>query len=802
MQDSNSRDLTEDDEATSANRLNEDQLTFPFEISLISKEFSFRGSDVVIKGRFRHFGPESLTIMPNEFSIGALILSVDDNILLAESRFLVEQNPILRNEWVRVEVTVPKLPELDGRTVRLVVDLVREFHYWFRSKGGTPFESEIRFIQPNDRYEQTVLTKSVVTVEQNFGVSEEESGGDDNGLQVIFDVSDLIGYFQNARLPTGIQRVQIEVITNLIFEKDRDYDLVVSFFTKLTDTWRSLPLLFFNHICKLALVGGNTADEPWVRALSELRDQMESAKPLKFVKGAYLINLGTSWWLQNYFLHVRNAKARYNIRYVPYVHDCIPIITPEHCTEQLTRDFIAWALGAFQLADHVMVNSNATASDVVRVARHLGHKIDQPHVVTLDADYRAANKALGNESTHGLSDRFLQQGLREGGYFLFVSTIESRKNHLIAFSALLALIKKYGAQRVPKLVCVGNRGWLNDATYGKLDASKLLQSHVIMASKIPDPELEALYRNCLCTLYTSSYEGWGLPVTESLCFGKIPVLANSSSLPEAGGEFGEYFEPRSEDELIQKLERLIFDHDYRKEKERAIAERFRARPWADISRQIIGLVRQWRMGVRQHKEGLRINNTLSFPVRPGTYYGLTENLSSTIWSKMISGELFRQGESWWWPEPWGCWAKPGVARVSFVAPIPPGEDVVLYFGIRGIKERSNAIITLQGVEQRQLMLAPNQDQWLIFRIKLESLNKIRINDRNVFFDIMVSSDALEDFAASTNGVDSRKVSIGVRGFLLCRETDFASRIRFFEGVHLGDMQALTGKPTDEADFFG
>ncbi len=166
---------------------------------------------------------------------------------------------------------------------------------------------------------------------------------------------------------------------------------------------------------------------------------------------------------------------------------------------------------------------------------------------------------------------------------LFVSTIESRKNHLGGRSSVwLKLIKKRGLKNVPKLVCVGNPGWLNDAAYAKLNASDLLREHVLMLSKISDAALAVLYENSVCTLYPSSYEGWGLPVTEALCYGKVPVISNISSLPEAGGPFAEYFDVEVEKDLMDAVERVVYDEKFRARREQKI--RGRRVPSASVER--------------------------------------------------------------------------------------------------------------------------------------------------------------------------------------------------------------------------
>lgn len=776
------------------------RLTFDFDIELdVGDPIFVSDEQAYIYGRFRHAAERPISLQPGvvaALNLGVRLVEKGGTRTIFEERMATDAGRIPPGEWVAVTFAVPRTKIESHKPYEFVVDLVKEEEYWFATTG-----------QPARRFDVTFLDRSGVAlppvriVEEQWSVAANAQTiiptdrAPSAGLQIVFDVSDLIQYFQDARLPTGIQRVQIEIITNLIFSNSKDFDLKLCCFTKDSDNWRELPVLFFNHIGKLSLVSGDTEAGDWRRGLEELKLHLSQAKPLVFKRGAYLINLGTSWWLQNYFLHVRDAKARFGIRYVPYVHDCIPIITPEHCVDNLTRDFITWALGAFQHADHVIVNSRATAADVKAVAGRLGHVIEEPEVVTLDADFRSATSRLPRElmSSGAGGEILLRNDLTPSGYVLFVSTIESRKNHLMAFSAWLTLVKRHGPERVPKLVCVGNRGWLNDAIYAKLAASRILQQKVVLLSKISDPDLETLYRNCLFTLYPSSYEGWGLPVTESLCYGKVPVLADSSSLPEAGGPFAEYFDVRSETELLGALERMIFDDGYRAAKEKRVVEGFRARGWVDIANQVVGLVRTWAEWDRPIDEGKEIfseRDLWPFPVELGRYYGITENLETQIWPGMSSGEIYRQGANWWWPEPWGCWTKPGVARLAFVAPLPPGEAAVLYIGVRGVQGTPcRAIVNATGIGRREISLQPDQTRWLIFRLPAARAEVLSRAGECALIELRISADMAADFRAQTGGLDPRVASVGVIGFMVAQSDDWEARMAFVEELVMDDMTA-------------
>jgi glycosyltransferase involved in cell wall biosynthesis len=595
---------------------------------------------------------------------------------------------------------------------------------------------------------------------------------------VVFDVADLISYFGAARLPTGIQRVQIEVISGLLRRPGRGGAVKVCCFSQTVDTWVELPPGLFLRLSDLSLQGGGVADPRWKTLLLRLGAFMKSAEPMAFPRGAFLINLGTSWWLQNYFLQVRRAQAEYGIQYVPFVHDFIPIIAPEHCVRELTQDFISWALGVFQHARFFLVNSQSTKRDLIAVAARLGHQVnpDQIEVIRLDADFRKpiAEPAARTHRTFGL---------RTGGYVLFVSTIESRKNHLGAFNAWLELAQRHGVGKIPKLVCVGSQGWLNDAVHAKLRGSEALRARVVMLSKLADAELADLYENCLFTLYPSHYEGWGLPVTESLCHGKVPLVSDAASLPEAGGEFANYFEAGSDEALLTALERLIFDAPHRRARERLIAKRFRPRRWTEIGEDIGNVVSQWSL----EAPGFETEWSASaMPAKLGVYYPLTRNFSTRIWSGMVAGEMFRTGSGWWWPDDWGVWTRPEGGGLSMR--IDGAHRAVRgFFRIRGlIRSASDWELTFtspSGDRRFHGHMGPDGRCCVIVDFPA--------SDGGSDIAAVLRGSHQQDLASMTEGLDHRLTSIGIEGFYLCEINDFEARLNFSEAMGAWDFERLT-----------
>jgi glycosyltransferase involved in cell wall biosynthesis len=592
---------------------------------------------------------------------------------------------------------------------------------------------------------------------------------------VVFDASDLISYFGNARLPTGIQRVQIATIAGALDNRPEG-SVKVCCFSDHGDSWAEVPIDNFLELSELSVISGDRTDPDWLDAYARLKLAIATAVPFQFPEGAFLVNLGTSWWLQNYFMFVREAKRLYNIRYVPFVHDFIPIMTPEHCVKQLTQDFISWALGVYQHADFFLVNSEATKRDLLKVAGILGHAVsaDAVSVIPLNARFGSP------EAKAAPTDKLRQWELRPGEFVLFVSTIESRKNHIGALEAWLDLVARHGVRKVPKLVCLGNRGWLNDAVYDKIAESPVLRERVVMLSGLSDEELALLYRTCRFTLYPSNYEGWGLPVTESLCYGKVPLVSDSSSLPEAGGDFAVYFKAGSTDEMTRKLEQLMFDDAELHRLEARIAADFHPRGWEDIANQIASEIEGF---VARDGTGGAPGREVIEPIKMGLYYPLTRNLETRIWEGLSLAEIYRTGTGWWWADDWGCWTKPSGGELSF------------RFADRGAPLRgfvwlhappdapSDFKLTCEeaGIHISGQMQA-GEFRWIPFDLPAD------LPAEGIHMRVWGSHSV--DVRERTSGLDPRVISLGVAGFYFCRADDLTARANFLEAVTLGALKGI------------
>ena len=78
-----------------------------------------------------------------------------------------------------------------------------------------------------------------------------------------------------------------------------------------------------------------------------------------------------------------------------------------------------------------------------------------------------------------------------------------------------------------------------------------------------DAELVNYYRRALCFVFPSEYEGFGIPILESMAYGCPILLTNNSSFPEIAGYAGIYFELNNATDLRDKLSSLMSNDEMR-----------------------------------------------------------------------------------------------------------------------------------------------------------------------------------------------------------------------------------------------
>ncbi len=240
--------------------------------------------------------------------------------------------------------------------------------------------------------------------------------------------------------------------------------------------------------------------------------------------GDVLFMCGLGWDVTDWHV-VERLRATTGLRIVTFIHDLIPIIMPKRVGD--SGDFyLNYFLHALTHSDAFVANSHCSRDDFIAFAARYNRPAPAVTVMYLGAAVPAAPDAAELDAL-GLTQR-----LAAGRFALMVGTFEIRKNHRLVIELWHELVKEPGFDL--DLVIVGMKGWHVDDVIAALEASPLFNQRIFWLRGLSDAGLSWLYEHCHVSVFPSLYEGWGLPVVESLQH-RRPVLASCrGATPEAG----------------------------------------------------------------------------------------------------------------------------------------------------------------------------------------------------------------------------------------------------------------------------
>ncbi|MBX2991727.1 MAG: glycosyltransferase family 4 protein [Bacteroidetes bacterium] len=200
------------------------------------------------------------------------------------------------------------------------------------------------------------------------------------------------------------------------------------------------------------------------------------------------------------------------------VHDCAYKKFPA-LFESRVLAWDAYVQRALGVVDAIVVPSEQTMYDVIELFKVEKVKL---HVIHPPVDDMFAYQRDSSASNPG-------SAVLAKPYILFVGTIEPRKN-------IASIIKAFEYVRREQrdsidLVIVGKKGWLFEETMHAIRTSSEKAS-IQYREYVSEDELACLYRQAICFVYPSLYEGYGFPVLEAMASGVPVITSNNSAMRE------------------------------------------------------------------------------------------------------------------------------------------------------------------------------------------------------------------------------------------------------------------------------
>lgn len=241
-----------------------------------------------------------------------------------------------------------------------------------------------------------------------------------------------------------------------------------------------------------------------------------------------------------------------SIKRTTVIHDLTPIYFPEYHSR-----FSHWMHkllmpGFIKKADTLIVNSTLTKNDVYKFESSAQSKTS---IIFPDIDIPSQVEKATDA---------------QGKYLLTVGTIEPRKNYTLLLESFKTIAK---ADNEIKLIIVGKFGWKMDHFQSIIDKHPF-KNRIVITGFVSRAELWDYYKNARLFVFTSNYEGFGIPVLEA-CYHGLPLLL--SDVPtsiEIAGDAAVYFGKGNQQKFSKKAINILASENTMNKMREASKKRF------------------------------------------------------------------------------------------------------------------------------------------------------------------------------------------------------------------------------------
>lgn len=178
--------------------------------------------------------------------------------------------------------------------------------------------------------------------------------------------------------------------------------------------------------------------------------------------------------------------------------------------------------------------------------------------------------------------------LEPGKFFLFVSTVEKRKNAGLVLNAFLKL-KAGGRANGYRMVFAGRLGYGSDKFVSSAQSSGCSED-VIFTGYVSDADLNRLYNEAAAFVFPTAYEGFGFAQIECMSVGLPIILSDIPTNREISRDYGTFFNLDDEGALVNAMGDIVCGRVDRKRLEELAAMYLPEFDWNVIAAQYLQLI--------------------------------------------------------------------------------------------------------------------------------------------------------------------------------------------------------------------
>jgi glycosyltransferase involved in cell wall biosynthesis len=263
------------------------------------------------------------------------------------------------------------------------------------------------------------------------------------------------------------------------------------------------------------------------------------------------------------------------------IHDATPLVRPSSrpAVNLMQRILLRSAAAASRA---IITVSQCSKWDLVKLLR-----VPESRITVIYPGYDKASFNPGPPDGITLERLLMRLHIRHG-YILHHGVIQPRKNLPRLIEAYRSLVAENRFRELD-LVLAGPLGWEVQPVLECLNRSSN-RGKVVLTGELAQHELAMLVKGATLAVIPSLYEGFCLPLVESMACGTPAIAANASCLPEVSGSTLVYFNPLSVDEIAACMKRVLDDAQLRRdisERGKAFVARYEWQHCADATLQLL-----------------------------------------------------------------------------------------------------------------------------------------------------------------------------------------------------------------------
>ncbi|PHS58172.1 MAG: hypothetical protein COB17_04040 [Sulfurimonas sp.] len=371
---------------------------------------------------------------------------------------------------------------------------------------------------------------------------------------IYLDISE----FLRTRITTGIQRVVREYLQRAI-NKQNNINVIIY------NASLSIYQLLDNKEVVLFLKDVQNYE---FKTNKEL-DLFQNSKSTKV-----FFDMDSVWNASQKRFTLYKKLKNHNFKIVNFIYDLIPMLFPDFVKDNTKQNFQSFLDSVYKYSDLVFFDSKSALDDFDKLQPvYINRKNINKKVVYLGSDFSSLN-LLQNPKLDLMSNNY--KSLLSKKYILFVATLEPRK---CQDQVLKAFEKLHISYPDLHLVLIGKVGWNIEKFAEILNKHPLKNSYIHHLDEVNDAELSFFYDRAFLVTYLSIYEGYGLPVVESLKHSNITIVLDNSSMKEVGTDCADYILDKDENKLVDIISKYLDNPSIYNKRIKYIKSNYKAPIW-------------------------------------------------------------------------------------------------------------------------------------------------------------------------------------------------------------------------------